>query len=231
MSTGFTLIQKIGIWVIRVLFAITLHEVAHGWVAKRLGDPTAMMLGRLTLNPVRHVDPVGTVLLPALLLWIGGFAFGWAKPVPVTWRNLRRPRRDSALVALAGPGANLLMGLGWALVVRFAITWHESLGPLTQPLAYMGVAGVFVNVVLMVLNLLPLPPLDGGRVMASVLPPRAAARYARIEPYGLVILLALLVLGWLGKLLWPALAATLAPLSWLAGIGAERLIRAVGALL
>ena len=200
------------------LFAITVHEVAHGWVARALGDPTAMMLGRLTVNPLKHIDPVGTVLLPGLLLYLGGFVFGWARPVPVTRENLRDPHRDMALVAVAGPGANLVMALFWTLVVRLGALTHEALPWLGVPLVYMGVAGIFINLVLLLLNLVPILPLDGGRILAALLPRRFAARFARTEPYGLVILLALLALGVLGQVLSPVLFFGATALGWLGGL-------------
>ncbi len=200
----FNLIQKLAVWALPVLFAITLHEVAHGWMARRLGDPTAMMLGRLSLNPLRHIDPIGTVLVPALLLALGGVIFGWAKPVPVTWENLRHPRRDMALVGLAGPVANLLMAVAWALLLKLSFALSaQGLEWVAVPLAYMAAAGITINVILMALNLLPLPPLDGSRVVAGFLPPRWAEAYGRIEPYGFLILLTLLVTGILGRVLWP----------------------------
>jgi Zn-dependent protease len=198
-----TTVQRIAVWVIPVLFAITVHEVAHGWVARRLGDPTAFMLGRLTLNPIKHIDPVGTVLVPLALLMLGGFVFGWAKPVPVTWENLRHPKRDMALVAAAGPGANLVMALLWALAMKLGMLLEGSVDAVAIPLIYMGFAGITINLVLMVLNLLPLPPLDGGRVVAGLLPGRLSWQFGRLEPYGLIILLGLLFMGWLGHLLWP----------------------------
>lgn len=198
-----TTVQRIAVWVIPVLFAITVHEVAHGWVARRLGDPTAFMLGRLTLNPIKHIDPVGTVLVPLALLMLGGFVFGWAKPVPVTWENLRHPKRDMALVAAAGPGANLVMALLWALAMKLGMLLEGSVDAVAIPLIYMGFAGITINLVLMVLNLLPLPPLDGGRVVAGLLPGRLSWQFGRLEPYGLIIILGLLFMGWLGHLLWP----------------------------
>ena len=190
-----SLIQKIAVWSVPVLFAITVHEVAHGWVAKRLGDPTAMMLGRLTLNPVKHIDPVGTILVPAIALILAGFVFGWAKPVPVTWRNLKHPKRDMVLVALAGPAANLLMAVGWALVLRVSLLYHESMAWITEPLIWMGIAGVFVNCVLLLVNLLPIPPLDGGRILTGILPGRLAYQVSRIEPFGIFVVLALFMTG------------------------------------
>lgn len=198
-----TLVQRIVVWALPVLFAITVHEVAHGWMARRLGDPTAMMLGRLTLNPIKHIDPIGTILLPLLLLSLGGFVFGWAKPVPVTWENLKNPKRDMALVAVAGPASNLIMAIVWAILAKLAMSLDQSLMWLAQPLAYMGFAGVIINVVLMVLNLLPIPPLDGGRVMTGILPGPWAYQLARMEPYGFFILIGLLATGVLSKLLGP----------------------------
>ncbi len=200
--SGLTSMQEFSIWALPVLFAVTLHEVAHGWMAKRLGDPTAQRLGRLSLNPIKHIDPLGTILIPGLMILMGtGFIFGWAKPVPITWSNLRRPRRDMALVALAGPAANLLMATLWALARSLAtyLPW----GWVATPLALMGAAGIGINIVLMVLNLLPLPPLDGSRVVAGFLPSRLAWRYSRIEPYGLWILLLLVGTGVLGWILTP----------------------------
>jgi len=195
--------QLFAVWVLPVLFAITVHEVAHGWVAKRLGDPTAERLGRLTLNPIKHIDPVGTVLVPALLLVLGGFMFGWAKPVPVTWENLRNPKRDMAIVAAAGPAANFLMAIGWALLAVGGTLFPAEWSGAAVPLFYMGQAGISINIVLMVLNLLPLPPLDGGRVAVGLLPGPLAWQLSRVEPYGFFILLGLLATGLLGRILAP----------------------------
>ncbi len=197
------LMQRIAVWTLPVLFAITVHEVAHGWVARRLGDPTAYMLGRLTLNPVKHIDPIGTLLVPGLLLMMDDFIFGWAKPVPVAWENLRNPKRDMAIVALAGPVANLLMAILWALVMKAGLVFGGQLDLLARPLVYMGAAGIAINVMLMVLNLLPLPPLDGGRVVAGLLPDPFAHAYNRIEPYGFFILLGLLISGALAYIMTP----------------------------
>lgn len=195
----------IAIIIIPLLFGITLHEAAHGWVAMKRGDKTALLMGRVTLNPIKHIDPIGTVLIPIAMLVLSHFtfAFGWAKPVPVTWQNLKNPRRDKAWVALAGPGANLLMALLWALIAKISLL---SSTPAMQFLFTMGLFGITINVVLMLLNLIPIPPLDGSRVVSSLLPPRLAFQYDRIEPYGIWILLALLVFGLLGKILFPFVA-------------------------
>lgn len=199
------LIQQLAVWAVPVLLAITGHEVAHGWMALRLGDRTAMMLGRLTLNPVRHIDPIGTVLVPAVLLALGGFVFGWAKPVPVTWENLRHPKRDMALVALAGPMANLLMAFLWLGALGAGMRLQGAAPPVAEPLIYMAAAGIFINGILMVLNLLPLPPLDGSRIVSSLLPGPLSWQYNRLEPYGLIILLVLFFTQVLQKILWPLL--------------------------
>lgn len=201
------LIQQVAVWALPVLFAITVHEVAHGWVAKQLGDPTAMMLGRLTLNPLKHIDPVGTILVPLILIMAGGVIFGWAKPVPVTAENLHHPKRDMALVAAAGPTANLIMAILWALIMKLALMLPGGMMGLALPLTYMAGSGITINILLMVLNLLPVPPLDGSRVVAGFLPDPLAWKFSRIEQYGLIILLILMVTGILGKIMWPPVAA------------------------
>lgn len=200
-----SVIQTIAVYAIPVIFAITLHEAAHGYVARLFGDNTAYVMGRVTLNPVKHIDPVGTILVPALILLSSkllggaGLLFGWAKPVPVDFGSLRRPKRDMLWVAIAGPGANLFMAILWALSYRMM----AGTGVQESFFIQMAIAGIQVNLVLMALNLLPLPPLDGGRVVFSLLPNRLAYQYSRIEPYGLPILLVLLVTGVLGTLIAP----------------------------
>ena len=198
-----TLVEKVIVWAIPVLFAITVHEVAHGWVASRLGDQTARSMGRLTLNPIKHIDPIGTVVLPMVLLYIGGFIFGWAKPVPVNWQNLGHPRRDMALVAAAGPCANLVMLVLWALLAKLLVMVTQNPVWITQLVFIMCSIGITINIVLMVLNLFPVLPLDGGRIMTSLLPARLALAYSRLEPFGLLLLVLLLVTGVLGNILGP----------------------------
>ena len=215
------LMQRIAVWVIPVLFAITVHETAHGWMALRLGDPTAKMLGRLTLNPIRHIDPIGTILVPGVMLMLGGFLFGWAKPVPITWENLRQPKRDMAWVAAAGPLSNLLMALLWAMFARLGMLIGSSSGDLAMYMMYTGVAGIFINTILMLLNLLPLPPLDGSRVVSSLLPGPLAYRYGLLEPYGFPILILLLVTGLLGKILWPLVMVALTGFASVSGLSDE----------
>ena len=199
----FSLGQKIILWVVPLIFAITVHETAHGWVASKCGDPTAKLLGRLTLNPIKHIDPIGTIVVPAILFFLGGFIFGWAKPVPITWRNLKNPRRDMALVAAAGPLANLGMAFLWVAVAKLGIGLHSA------PFAYMGQIGISINLVLTLLNLIPIPPLDGSRVVASLLSPAMAYRFNQLEVYGFLILVLLLASGLLARLLGPILQGLL----------------------
>ena len=210
--------QFFAVAILPLLFAITVHEVAHGWVAKLYGDPTAQRLGRLTLNPLKHIDPVGTILVPGLLLILGGFIFGWAKPVPVTWENLRHPKRDMALVALAGPGANLIMALVWALIALLGGALSAAYAWAGEPLIFMGLGGILANVLLMVFNLLPLPPLDGGRVAVGLLPGPWAWRLSRVEPYGFFILLGLMLLGVLGTVVWPVADAVARLIGFITGL-------------
>ncbi|GKS68886.1 Zn-dependent protease (includes SpoIVFB) [Nitrosomonas sp. PY1] len=202
-----SIIQGIAIYALPVIFAITLHEAAHGYAAKHFGDFTAYNEGRISLNPVRHIDPIGTILVPLSLFIISkmtmgaGFLFGWAKPVPVNFSNLRHPKSDMLWVAVAGPSANLFMAILWAVVIKLAIAVPES--SLAKPAVLMGIAGIEINIILMVLNLLPLPPLDGGRMAVSLLPHRLAYQFSRLEPYGFVILLVLMFSGALGAIIGP----------------------------
>jgi Zn-dependent protease len=204
-----TFIQKLAISILPIIFAITVHEAAHGWMARRLGDKTSEMLGRVTLNPLKHIDPIGTILVPLVVFKFTGFMFGWAKPVPVNWNNLDNPKRDMGLVALAGPGANLLMALIWSIMVYVGALAIPYISQFGVPLLLMGVVGVLVNAVLMVLNLMPIPPLDGGRVVYSLLPAKQAQIYSSFESYGLIIVLILLASGVLGGILWPLVGLTI----------------------
>jgi len=210
------LIQTIALAAIPVLFAITLHEAAHGYVARHFGDMTAYQQGRISLNPLRHIDPVGTILFPLLTLWLGGILFGWAKPVPVNFGALRRPKQDMLWVALAGPASNLAMALGWALLYKMAWLFPDSY--FAEPLLGMAEWGIKINVVLMVLNLLPLPPLDGGRVAVSLLPHRQAFQLARIEPYGMFILIFLAITPVLSLILSPLVNLMFKLISFLFGL-------------
>lgn len=195
-----SIIQKVAIWALPVLFAITVHEVAHGWVASRFGDQTARLAGRLTLNPLKHIDLIGTIVVPLILLLTSNFIFGWAKPVPVDARNMRNPRYNMIAVALAGPLANLIMACLWALIAKIGTLLSPWFG---VPLAYMGEAGIMINVLLGILNCLPIPPLDGGRVLYNLLPGKAAWYYYMIEPYGFFILLILMFTNVLSFILMP----------------------------
>jgi len=211
------LIQTITVYALPVLFGITLHEAAHGYVARMLGDPTAHLAGRISLNPIRHIDPVGTIVVPLVLLFStkllggGGLLFGWAKPVPVDWGRLRRPKRDMLWVALAGPASNLVMAVIWAVSLRMLAESGASQGDFW---VRMTIAGIEVNLILMALNLIPLPPLDGGRIVFSLLPDRMAWQYSRLEPYGLVILIVLMLTGVLWVLLRPLLALGQLIINW-----------------
>ena len=196
-----TLIQKIAVWALPVIFAITVHEFAHGWVASKFGDQSAKMLGRLTLNPIKHIDPIGTILVPIVLLTFTGFVFGWAKPVPVNANNFKSPRRDMAWVAIAGPVSNFLMAIAWAVILKIGLLLQASSPDIGLFLIYSGVAGVSINLILGILNLLPIPPLDGSHIASAFLSKRLAWQFNRIAPYGFFILIGLMLLGWLAPLI------------------------------
>ena len=210
------LIQTVLIAAIPVLLAITLHEAAHGYVARHFGDMTAYQQGRISLNPLRHIDPLGTVLFPLLTLWLGGILFGWAKPVPVNFAALRRPKQDMLWVSIAGPASNLAMALGWAFLFKMGTLFPDNY--FAEPVLGMAEWGIRINVVLMVLNMLPLPPLDGGRVAVSLLPHRQAWQLSRIEPYGMFILIFLAVTPVLSLILSPLVNGAYKLISWLFGI-------------
>ncbi len=206
-------IHGLSVWALPVVLAVVLHEVAHGWVADKLGDPTARLAGRLTLNPLSHIDPVGTVLIPLMLLWFNApFLFGYAKPVPVDFARLRNPRRDMVLVALAGPMTNLALAFASMLALSLAgllPAWFAG------PLGAMAQASVLINLVLFVFNLIPLPPLDGGRVTVGLLPAGPARVLAAVEPFGFLIIALLLFAGVLGAWLGPAVSFVYSWLAWL----------------
>ena len=202
MSSVPDIAYTIAVWAIPILFAITLHEAAHGWVANKLGDPTAKNLGRITLNPIKHIDPIGTVVVPLFLAIVSPFVLGWAKPVPIQPRYFKSPLLDMALVAAAGPLSNFVMACLWALFIVLASSILDN-STLLVFLATMAGNGIIINIVLMVLNLLPIPPLDGGRVVAGLLPRSLVAPFMQLERFGMIIILLLLVSGLLGKILWP----------------------------
>jgi Zn-dependent protease len=204
-----TMLAALAVNALPVIFAITLHEAAHGYVAKHFGDSTAYMMGRVTLNPIKHIDPVGTILLPVLTMLAGGFLFGWAKPVPVNYRNLRSPKRDSLWVAFAGPFANMVQVIAWALIARLLLEWASMDGLAGQFWIKVAEAGIKWNIMFALLNLLPILPLDGGRIVASLLPDKLSYAYSRSEPYGIYILLALVLTGALGWMLGPAFVAAM----------------------
>jgi Zn-dependent protease len=223
-----TLIQKIVVFALPVIFAITLHEAAHGYVARFFGDMTAAAAGRITANPLKHIDPVGTILVPLVILLtsklLGGgmILFGWAKPVPVNFGRLRRPKQDMLWVAAAGPGMNFVMAVFWALMIQLGHALGSSFA--SAPLMLMGAAGVFINVILMALNLIPLPPLDGGRIAVSLLPVKQAMQFARLEPYGLFILLGLMFTGILGFILWPLISVFIGLTALVTGLESSQLV-------
>jgi len=228
-----TLIQKIVVFALPVIFAITLHEAAHGYVARFFGDMTAAAAGRITANPLKHIDLVGTILVPLVILLtsklLGGgmILFGWAKPVPVNFGRLRRPKQDMLWVALAGPGMNFIMAVFWALMIQLGHALGSSF--VSAPLMLMGAAGVFINVILMALNLIPLPPLDGGRIAVSLLPVKQVMQFARLEPYGLFILLGLMFVPIggttiLGFVLWPLISVFIGLTALVTGLEPAQLV-------
>ncbi|KTD24781.1 transmembrane protein [Legionella lansingensis] len=204
-----TAVQQIAIWLLPVLFAITLHEAAHAWVAYRLGDTTAKMLGRLSFNPFRHIDLIGTILIPIIVLLLSqfNFVFGWAKPVPIDASQFSHPRRDVAFTTAAGPLSNLLMALLWAALLKLALLLNPQVSNIALFTLLTARAGIIINLLLAYLNLIPIPPLDGSRIVSSLLPPHLATLYEKIEPFGIIILLILIFTGILGWLINP-------PIQW-----------------
>jgi len=214
-----SILHGISIWAVPVMLAIVLHEVAHGWVADRLGDDTARWMGRLTLNPIKHIDPVGTIVVPVVLLVIGSpILFGYAKPVPVNFRKLRHPKRDMVWVALAGPVTNILLAIASTVLLAVMIQLPGNMMWLAEPVASMCQASILINMVLCIFNLIPLPPLDGGRVAVGLLPGRYAYHLSRVEPYGFVIIVALLFFGVLQQIIGPAVMGSSEWLMHLAGV-------------
>jgi len=200
-------IQLLSAAVIPVLFGIALHEAAHGWMARQFGDRTAELLGRITANPLKHIDPVGTVIVPLVLAFLSLPPFGWAKPVPVNARNLRQPKRDMLFVAAAGPASNLLMAMFWAFILTLALRTPVPVLGLRQFLLSMAQIGITFNVLIAIFNLIPIPPLDGGRVLRGMVPETLGRKLDAVEPYGLILVMGLLALGILGRLLWPLVQA------------------------
>ena len=222
-------VQKIAVFALPVLFAITLHEAAHGYVARYFGDMTAYAAGRISLNPLRHIDPVGTIIVPLVSLLLTNVMFGWAKPVPVNFANLRHPKRDMLWVAAAGPFSNLFMALGWGIGLKVGAALAPG-NPVAAWLILVGACGIFVNTIFMVLNLLPLPPLDGGRMAVSLLPDRLAWKFSKIERFGFMILIVLLFTGLLGLILWPMIDLSISGIGAVLGIAPVDLYRLIKAL-
>jgi len=218
-------------WALPVVFAITLHEVAHGAMAGFLGDDTARKAHRLSLNPLRHIDPLGSVLVPLILLVLGDFVFGWARPVPVDHRVFDKFPQKMLMVVAAGPLANFMMSLLWALVMLAGYRWMDVLPGVGAAMIYMGAAGIFINSAVMMLNLLPLPPLDGGRMLCMVLPGRYQKIFARIEPWGLFVMVVLILTGLAAALIWPMMVANIALVTWLVDTPFGLFIQAMKALL
>ena len=230
-TASLSILLRVALWIVPVYLAITVHELSHGFVASRLGDDTARLQGRLTLNPVRHIDPVGSIAVPAFLILLGGFVFGWARPVPVNAHKLNNPDRDMILVVAAGPMSNLFMSIGWAFILKTGLLLLQSEPGFALVLIYLGAAGVVINSAIMMFNLLPILPLDGGRIVACLLPERSREAYARTEPWGLPLLLVAVFAGIAGKVIWPMMLGAMAVSTTLAQVPTEYLIAALRVLL
>ena len=222
---------RVLLWIVPVYLAIVVHELAHGLVASHFGDNTARAAGRLTLNPVKHIDPVGSIVVPAVLLLFANFVFGWARPVPVDAGKLHRPNRDMLYVAAAGPMSNLLMSLGWAFILKAGLILLASSPGIALVFIYLGAAGVVINAAIMMLNLLPILPLDGGRILASLLPVRWRQRFVRTEPWGFPILLIAVVAGVAGEVVWPMMVVVMAVSTEVAQVPVKALLAALSVLL
>jgi len=222
---------RIFAWSVPVIYSITLHEVAHGVVAYYLGDDTAKLAGRLSINPIKHVDPLGSLVIPVFLLWLSGFIFGWAKPVPVIEKKLNRPGRDLILVAAAGPAANLIMSIIWALIMKLGHMLSATQPDVGTVLVYMGAAGIFINAAVLTLNLLPFPPLDGGRILMGLLPDRFSLVLGKVEPWGFVILVVMILSGFVAKIIWPIMVVEMAVVTHLVNTPGELFINALRVLL
>jgi len=222
---------KILIWLVPVVTAITLHEVAHGAAAYHLGDATAKRAGRLSINPFKHIDPVGSLFIPVFLFWFSGFIFGWAKPVPVNQKNLNYPDRDIIWVALAGPIANFFMSIIWAVIMKLGYVISGIQPDIGSIFIYMGAAGIFINAAIMILNLLPLPPLDGGRIFRGLLPKQYGLILGKVEPWGLLILLVMIFAGVIAKIVWPLMVVEMAAVTYLVDTPAGLFLNALRYLL
>jgi Zn-dependent protease len=221
----------VALWIVPVYLAISVHELSHGFAASWFGDNTAREQGRLTLNPIRHIDPVGSVAVPAFLILLGGFVFGWARPVPVDTCKLNNPNRDMILVAAAGPLSNLLMSIGWAFILKSGLLLLQSEPGFALVLIYLGAAGVVINSAIMMFNLLPLLPLDGGRIVAYLLPGQLRESYVRMEPWGFPLLLVAVFAGIAGKVIWPMMVGAMSVSTYLAQVPNEAVIAALRVLL
>jgi Zn-dependent protease len=226
-----SLALRILLWIVPVYLAIVVHELAHGLVASYFGDNTARQQGRLTLNPLKHIDPVGSLVVPAVLLLFANFIFGWARPVPVNPARLHRPDHDMLFVAAAGPVSNLLMSLVWAFILKAGLMLLSTSPNTGLVFIYLGAAGVVINAAIMMLNLLPILPLDGGRILASLLPPQWRQRFARTEPWGFPILLIAVIAGVAGEIVWPLMVFAMAVSTQLAQVPAKALMAALSVLL